>query len=212
MSTGEFLVDFDDEFEGQGWTSMNQTWKHISPLPPNKDADKPHGELSPDGLSLDEALLGQHEKRPSATVPSSRLNEGDPLSTVFSQEATGSESEDGLLQLFVQLYNETVSSDGCVICFRVPRHCRGIVTDCDDAPQIWGRSVQSNENALPRPDRQYAVGGCRRSPTEGICTCQEKWCYIPPKEECLACDYQAPECPRSHQHMNASIKHVEYVG
>mmetsp|Transcript_32886 Transcript_32886/g.96821 ORF Transcript_32886/g.96821 Transcript_32886/m.96821 type:complete len:158 (-) Transcript_32886:141-614(-) len=105
VDAGEFLVDYDDEAEGQGWTSVNQTWKHLS-LAVVAAADDEVDDVT----ALNTAVLQQ----PMEPPPPPEVSAPAPA---VAREASTPPPEQGLrdsdlIDLLRQLYDETVRSDG----------------------------------------------------------------------------------------------------
>mgnify|MGYP007078124241 CR=1 FL=1 len=127
-NTGEFLVDYDDEEEGEAWTNINHKWKSLTPqLHGDSAEDVAADEVALDTPSLHAAEVAvttkttafqtdsqsgppQTEAQPSATPAGSHT-----APEAAHHEAAHHEvgQPEGLLpKLFQQLYEETLRTDG----------------------------------------------------------------------------------------------------
>ena len=121
VTAGEFLVDYDDEADGQGWTALSQSWKHLSPHLQGSSADNEAYDRTADEV-LDTAVLRQSEPATGATecspaapaasaVPAVPEVPVAPAATSPAQQSAP-DSDPQVLDLLRELYQETVRCDG----------------------------------------------------------------------------------------------------
>ncbi|KAL1526894.1 hypothetical protein AB1Y20_015585 [Prymnesium parvum] len=99
--SGEFLVDFDDEMEGQGWCSVNGAWKRLSPHIPSEpplDHDRTQNELFI-------PVLQKSSEAPPIELPPKPAS---PEQAALPSEGVPAEGDAELLHAFGQLYQDTM--------------------------------------------------------------------------------------------------------
>lgn len=109
---GEFLVDFDDEMEGQAWTSQNQTWKFVASSSINdEEATQLRSPSLGGGVPVEKGEMMNGNvtscaSRQAILQPTSRC---EPMCSACN---TWSDSALDVRRLFHQLYEEIVLTDG----------------------------------------------------------------------------------------------------
>ena len=113
-ASGEFLVEFEDEGEGQAWCSISQPWRRIGPpIEADEDvgaASEPSIPQSVEHTRKSEVVV---EPRPLPPAASSQQQEEPRQPTPADEQSVGEQLWLLVLSEFAQLHEATIQSDGC---------------------------------------------------------------------------------------------------
>ena len=108
-ASGEFLVEFEDEGEGQAWCSISQPWRRLGPS--FGEAEDANAASEP---SISEPAA--YARMPEAIVEPSPLQAEEelqqPRSSTPADEQSGEQHWQIVLSEFAQLHEASVQSDG----------------------------------------------------------------------------------------------------